>query len=332
MIFNHLQFTRNKNLLAFSAGIDSSALFFMLLDAGVAFDIALVNYNTREESHAEEAHAIALAKKYNLKSYTTTAPLFETHFEANARTFRYGFFSEIIDTHGYENLLTAHQLNDQLEWLLMRLSKGAGLSELIGLEEMSPRVTTHGSDYTLVRPLLDKTKEELLAYLKQNNHPYFIDASNSDALFERNRFRKEFSDPLIEQYANGIKNSFHYLREDRDILHSGIKLIFSQDELKVFLLEDPQLRVKAADLALKELGYLLSSDQRREIEGKKSIVIGGKWAIVYQDQRLYIAPFLTSTMPKTFKELCRVSSLPIKIRPYCYEKEIRPIELMSLSL
>jgi len=321
-----------KNLLAFSAGIDSSALFFMLLDAGVAFDIALVNYNSREESSIEEAHAIALAKKYNLKSYTTAAPLFETHFEAKARVFRYGFFSEIIDTHGYENLLTAHQLNDQLEWLFMRLSKGAGLNELIGLDEMSSRITAGGSVYTLVRPLLDKTKEELLTYLKQHDHPYFIDASNSDALFERNRFRKEFSDPLIEKYANGIKNSFHYLREDRDILHRGIKLIFSQDELKVFSLKDPQLRVKAADLALKELGYLLSGDQRREIEGKKSIVIGGKWAIVYQDQRLYIAPFLTSAMPKTFKELCRVSSLPIKIRPYCYEKEIKPIDLMSLSL
>lgn len=324
--------THSKNLLAFSAGIDSSALFFMLLDAGVAFDIALVNYNTRDESDAEEAHAVALAKKYNIKSFTTTAPKFKTHFEANARAFRYNFFEEIIDAHGYENLLTAHQLNDQLEWLFMRLSKGAGLSELIGLDEMNQKITPGGLEYKLVRPILKKTKDELLEYLKQNNHPYFVDTSNSDTKFERNNFRKEFADPFIKKYANGLRNSFNYLREDRDILQSGIQLIFSQDELRVLRLESARLRAKAADLTLKKLGYLLSGDQRREIEQKESIVIGGKWAVVYQDHRLYIAPFLTAAMPKAFKELCRVSSLPIKIRPYCFEKGIKPGDLMSLSL
>ena len=302
----------------------------MLLDAGVAFDIALVNYNTRDESDAEEAHAVALAKKYNIKSFTTTAPKFKTHFEANARAFRYNFFEEIIDAHGYENLLTAHQLNDQLEWLLMRLSKGAGLSELIGLDEMSQRVTSNGLKYQLVRPILRKAKDELLEYLKQNNHPYFIDESNNDIKFERNNFRKEFADPFVKKYADGLKNSFNYLREDRDILQSGIQLIFSRDELKVLRLENSRLKAKAADLTLKELGYLLSGDQRREIDQKESIVIGGKWAIVYQDNRLYIAPFLTVAMPKVFKELCRVSSLPVKIRPYCYTQGIEPAKVMAI--
>ena len=321
--------TNSKNLLAFSAGIDSSALFFMLLDAGVVFDIALVNYNTRDESDAEEAHAIALAKKYNIKSFTITAPKFKTHFEANARKFRYDFFETLIDEYHYENLITAHQLNDQLEWFLMRLSKGAGLNELIGLDEMGQRVTSNGLKYQLVRPVLEKTKDELLEYLEQNNHPYFVDASNSDTKFERNSFRKEFADPYIKKYADGLRNSFGYLREDRDILQSGIQPIFSQDELRVLRLENSRLRAKAADLTLKKLGYLLSGDQRREIDQKESIVIGGKWAVVYQDHRLYIAPFLTTAMPKEFKELCRVSSLPIKIRPYCYEKGIKPSKIMT---
>jgi len=323
--------THSKNLLAFSAGIDSSALFFMLLDAGVAFDIALVNYNTRDESSTEEAHAVALAKKYNIKSFTTKSLKIQTHFEEKARAFRYNFFEKIIDADGYENLLTAHQLNDQLEWFLMRLSKGAGVSELIGLEEMSQRVTSNGLKYQLVRPILEKTKDELLEYLIQNNLPYFVDASNNDTKFERNNFRKEFADPFIKKYANGLRNSFDYLREDRDILQSGITHIFSQDELRVFKLNSPNLRAKAADLALKELGYLLSSDQRREIDQKENIVIGGKWAIVHQGHRLYIAPFLTTTMPKEFKELCRVSSLPIKIRPYCYKKKINPRRIMDNS-
>ena len=50
------------NLLAFSGGVDSTALFFLLLKAGVAFDMAIVNYNTRTSSKEEEEYA-----KGNLK-------------------------------------------------------------------------------------------------------------------------------------------------------------------------------------------------------------------------------------------------------------------------
>ncbi len=52
-----------------------------------------------------------------------------------------------------DNLITAHQLNDQLEWLLMRLVKGAGLVELLGL---APVVERDG--YRVVRPLLNNRR------------------------------------------------------------------------------------------------------------------------------------------------------------------------------
>ena len=134
---SHLK--EKKNLLAFSAGVDSSALFFLLIQNSIVFDIALVNYGTRENSDKEELHAKILAKKYNLTYYTIKAPKYTTNFEKNARDFRYDFFEDLIEKHDYDNLLTAHQLNDQLEWLLMRLTKGAGTSELIGLEPVSKR-------------------------------------------------------------------------------------------------------------------------------------------------------------------------------------------------
>ena len=68
--------TEKKNLLAFSAGVDSSALLFLLLEHHIPFDIALVNYGTRESSDLEEAHAKKLAEKYGFKCYTTRAPRF----------------------------------------------------------------------------------------------------------------------------------------------------------------------------------------------------------------------------------------------------------------
>ncbi|KYJ86111.1 tRNA lysidine(34) synthetase TilS [Sulfurovum riftiae] len=308
---------QKKNLLAFSAGIDSSALFFLLLENNIPFDIALVNYGTRPESNKEEEHAKALAKKYGKKCYTTKAPVFKTHFEANARKFRYDFFETLIAEHGYDTLLTAHQLNDQLEWLFMRLTKGAGLSELIGLEPVSKR-----DGYTLIRPLLEYSKEELLDYLEIHNYPYFIDDSNSNEKYERNRFRKAFSDPLISQFREGIKRSFSYLRDDKKLLESGFETLFAEKQLRIIKLRQTSSKVKAADLTLKKLGYLLSSAQREEIAREKSLVIGGEWAIEIEDDLLYVAPYVTTDMPKEFKEKCRVKRIPPKIRAYLYRENI----------
>ena len=318
--FQTLQTT--KNLLAFSAGVDSSALFFLLVDAGISFDIALVNYGLREEASQEEAHAKALSQRYHCQCYTIQAPLFETNFEKNARDFRYAFFEALIQKHHYDTLLTAHQLNDQLEWLLMRLTKGAGLSELLGLEEI-----TQKSDYRLIRPLLSYPKETLLAYLQENNLPYFIDKSNTHPKYERNRFRRDFSDRLIHHYHQGIGRSFDYLRTDKERLQSQFETVLETQKLHIIKLHSPLSRVKATDLTLKKLGYLLSASQREAITQEKSLVIGGVWAIEVQDDLVYICPYLLTPMPKKFKERCRVLKIPPKIRAYCFEAKI---EIASL--
>ena len=311
-----------KNLLAFSAGVDSSALFFLLLENDIKFDIAIVNYGTREESDKEEAHAKALAKKHKLYCHSIKAPVFHSHFEKQARDFRYEFFESLITIEGYDTLITAHQLNDQLEWLLMRLSKGAGLSELLGLEPVTKK-----RHYALIRPLLSYSKEELLAYLQANGYPYFVDESNTDESYERNKFRKHFSDALIAQYKEGIQRSMAYLRKDKEVLESGFETLYSNKLLYIVKLHTPTAKVKAADITLKKLGYLLSAKQRQEIEKESSLVIGGTWSVALQDDLLFIAPYLTADMPKKFKELCRVLNVPGKIRPYLFKEHIDPSEL-----
>jgi tRNA(Ile)-lysidine synthase len=313
-----------KNLLAFSAGVDSSALFFLLLEHDIKFDIALVNYGTRETSDKEEMYAKELAKKHKLYFHSIKAPSFHSHFEKQARDFRYEFFESLIAIEGYDTLITAHQLNDQLEWLLMRLTKGAGLSELIGLEELSQR-----EHYTLVRPLLEYTKEELFTYLNSNAHPYFEDESNRDEKYERNLFRKQFADPLMKEYKEGIKRSFDYLKQDKNQLEANFEPLFMHKELRVIKLHTLESKARAADLTLKELGYLLSASQRQQIEDEASLVIGGKWAIELQDKFLFIAPYITLDMPKKFKEACRTNTIPTKIRPYLFQEEIDPSSLID---
>ena len=306
-----------KNLLAFSAGVDSSALFFLLLKYKIPFDIALVNYGTRDNSDKEEAHAHKLAKQYGIICHSIKAATFTSHFEQNARNFRYDFFDTLMEKHSYDTLLTAHQLNDQLEWFLMRLTKGAGVSELIGLEDISER-----NGYVLIRPLLHYSKEELQAYLHQHDLPYFVDESNSDEKYERNRFRKTFSDPLIAEFKEGIQRSFGYLKNDKTVIEEKFEVVYTEKALCIVKLHDIKLKSKAVDITLKKLGYLLSSAQRKEIDEEDSLVIGGEWAVEIQEDLVYIAPYLDVTMPKVFKEQCRVNKIPKKIRPYLYREGI----------
>jgi tRNA(Ile)-lysidine synthase len=313
----------SKNLLAFSAGVDSSALFFLLLQKNIPFDIVLINYQLREESDTEEAHAKALAKKYNIKLYTTKAPSFNSNFEKNARDFRYTFFDKTIKENHYDNLLTAHQLNDQLEWLLMRLTKGAGTSELLGLDIISKRKA-----YTLVRPLLHHSKEELLDYLDKNSYPYFIDKSNSDEKYERNRFRKNFSDELLNRYKDGIKKSFDYLREDKKILEGEYRELFHYKELYIISYQNSSTLIRIVDKYLKKLGYLLSASQRKELKVENSIVFGGIWSVEITENKIYIAPYKKTAMPKAFKEKCRTLKIPTKVRAYIYSENF---DLKSLG-
>jgi len=308
-----------KNLLAFSAGIDSSALFFLLLENNIKFDIAIVDYGLRKQSKEEVAHAKALAEQYNITCHTATAPKFTSHFEQQARLFRYDFFETLIQKYGYDTLLTAHQLNDQMEWFLMRLTRGAGVRELIGLEPVTDK-----GHYKLIRPLLVHTKTELLDYLESHGYPYFVDESNSEEKYERNRFRKAFSDPLLAAYSDGIRRSFNYLREDKKRLEAAYEEIVKIKSLRIIRLHAPQAKAKAADITLKHLGYLLSAAQREEIDKENALVIGGKWAVAYQEGLLYIAPYTTTNMPKKFKERCRIQKIPPKIRSYLFETQIAP--------
>jgi len=311
-----------KNLLAFSAGVDSSALFFLLLENNIKFDIAIVDYGIRTQSKQEVAHAKKLAKEHKLFCHTINAPKFTTHFEKQARDFRYEFFDSLVTIEGYDNILTAHQLNDQLEWLLMRLTKGAGLSELLGLEPVSKR-----EHYTLLRPLLAYSKEELLHYLHSNDYPYFIDESNSDKKYERNKFRHQFSNTLMKEYQEGIKRSFAYLRKDKEMLENSFETIYQEKYLHILKLKNSDAKTRAADLTLKKLGYLLSAAQRKEVSQNDSIVIGGEWVVELQDNLLYICPYITTEMPKIFKESCRVARIPSKIRAYCFSENIEILGL-----
>ncbi len=314
-----------KNLLAFSAGIDSSALFFLLLEQNIPFDIAIVDYNQREQSKEEVSYAKELAIKYSKNIYLKDVTLdANSNFEKNARDIRYSFFEEIINKHSYENLITAHQLNDKLEWFMMQITKGAGLVELIGFNDFE-----HKENYKIYKPLLQITKEELQNYLKQNNLKYFIDNSNFDEKYKRNFFRHNFSDKLLEEFKEGIKKSFDYLQKDLNSLNIQDKPKKKIKELEIFVNQkDDNLNIRTIDLSLKRRGILLTNAQRNEILKQKEITISNKINISMNENNIWITPMLNITMDKKFKELCRVNKIPKNTRAYIFSENIDLKELM----
>ena len=312
------QLRHTKNLLAFSGGGDSTALFFLLLEQNIPFDIAHVNYQTREQSNEEEAYARALADTHSKELFTFTCQLEDHNFEHHARKERYAFFEHIIQINDYYTLLTAHHLGDQLEWFLMQLSRGAGLVELLGMQEIEER-----EHYSMIRPLLHISKKTLQAYLKEQKIIYFNDESNDALKHTRNQFRHHYANPLIEAYEEGIAKSFAYLQEDKKRLLPECSTRIN-DLFIISRSNDDLINIRQIDKALKRLGILLSKAQRDEILRTKACVVGGKFAICFEKERIFIAPYHTENMDKHFKERCRKESIPSKIRPYLYVSKIDP--------
>ncbi len=318
---------QGKCLLAFSYGLDSTALYHLLRESGIDFDIALVNYGVRAEADEEERAARELAARDGRRIFVAKAPRWESGFEAQARKFRYDFFESLIEEHGYENLLTAHQLNDRMEWMMMRLIRGAGTAELAGMEAVSERQTPDGKSYRLIRPLLETPRHELEAYLRERELPWFHDGSNESDAFERNRLRP-LLEPLVRQYTPGLVRSFRYLEHDRELHSEYYEMIYAEGELRIYRIHDRRIVPLAASMALKELGYLLSGAEREMLKGKSSIVAGRKWAIELSGEYLYIAPYVANIpMPRSFKEQCRIRQIPPKIRPWLYREGIDPQNL-----
>ena len=294
-----------KNLLAFSHGVDSTALFYLLDEAGVKFELVIVNYNVRAQSKDEIASARDLAAKFNKQIYVKSVQLGASNFEHEARAARYDFFAEICRERGYENLIFAHQFDDKFEWFLMQLGRGAGLNEMLGMQELEAR-----DDYVIARPLLGVRKCKLERFLKGRNLKYFTDETNLTEQFRRGRIRAKFSEPFLNEYFNGVKKSFEFLAADALSLTPEI----SNPAAKIYLVRRGPNELRGVDLACKRLGLVLSSAQRNEcarcLENGAGCVLGGKVAVGAGENFILVTPYIKAAMDKKFKEACRTLKIP----------------------
>jgi len=182
-------------VLAVSGGPDSTALMILAarwrdsLKTKPKLVTVTVNHGLRKESKAEAAAVARLARKLDIGHRTLrwTGRKPKTGLQEAARLTRYRLLANAARKSGATHILTAHTLDDQGETVLIRMSRGSGLSGL-GAMQRTAAVPQHEGLF-IVRPLLEVAKARLIATLLAAGISYADDPSNRDPRFARARLR-----------------------------------------------------------------------------------------------------------------------------------------------
>ena len=191
-----------------SAGPDSMALLHMTKkELNNQIIVAHINHNLRKESIDEEKYLKEYCKDNNITFESTSIIIDKNkNIENEARKKRYNFYKEILNKYNTKYLLLAHHGDDLIETILMKIDRGSNLEGYAGIKEIT--YPNNYNNYYIIRPLLSITKEEIINYNKENNIKYFIDNSNYDTKYTRNRYRKNIL-PILKQENKNIHKSFY---------------------------------------------------------------------------------------------------------------------------
>ena len=193
-------------ITATSGGPDSMALLSLLIKLSKTKKITIicahVNHNLRKESQEEAIMVEKYANENNLIFEKMEINHYEGNTENYARTQRYNFFEKLIKKYNATYLLTAHHGDDLTETILMRMVRGSSLKGYSGFQEITDKET-----YKIYRPLITKTKDELLNYVKTNNIPYAVDKTNFSEEYTRNRYRLNIL-PILKKENKSVHLKF----------------------------------------------------------------------------------------------------------------------------
>jgi len=224
-IQKHQMLTSRERVLAgVSGGADSVCLALVLKELGLDVAVAHVNHGLRgAESDTDEKFTKELAGTLGVPFFATKVALSgpapaasalrlsrrplpggEANLEAAGREARRQFFIETARRRGYSKIALAHTRNDRVETFLMNLLRGAGSEGLVSMAPVSGNT---------IRPLIETGRNEVEAYLTENNQSWRTDSSNFDLGFARNRLRhavipeleSRFNPSLIQTLARTVE-------------------------------------------------------------------------------------------------------------------------------
>jgi len=185
-------------VLAVSGGPDSTALMLLAarwrdgLRTKPKLIAVTIDHGLRAESKREAAAVAKLARKlkiaHRIVRWTGRKP--KTGLQEAARQVRYRLLGDTARKVKASHILTAHTLDDQAETVLIRMSRGSGITGLGAMARLAKLPGSGEGDIKLARPLLGIPKSRLIATLRAAKIPFADDPSNRDPRFTRARLRE----------------------------------------------------------------------------------------------------------------------------------------------
>jgi len=204
---------RHPLLVAVSGGQDSVCLLHILSRLQHELDVKLhvthLDHQLRDaESDADAQYVSDLAKQMGIpatverrdvRAYQAQRRI---SLEEAAREVRYSFLAEVAGSIGADRVAVGHTTDDHIETMLMHLIRGTGTRGLRGLQPIS-RWRSSINSLTIIRPLLEVSREETAEYCRCQHLMPRIDVSNLSLSPLRNRIRRQLL-PLLQSYNPGV--------------------------------------------------------------------------------------------------------------------------------
>ena len=227
----------SRPLVLVSGGPDSVALLRAVLALGGSPAVLHVDHGLRgDESRADADFVRALCARLGVRCEVEVLDLGgASNLQERARAARYRLAREVSAGLGLGAVATGHTADDVAETVLLNLSRGSGLR---GLASIPP------ARDGLVRPLIDRTRGEVLGYLSGLDQPYRTDPTNLSGKYARNRVRLEVLPVLEELYPGAAANlarAASLAREDLEALEGladaalrsrGAEVVLTRDALR----------------------------------------------------------------------------------------------------
>ncbi|MCY4018598.1 MAG: tRNA lysidine(34) synthetase TilS [Chloroflexi bacterium] len=242
-------------VVSVSGGADSVSLLHVLsrLSQGMGFQIhvASMDHGIRGEAAARDVqHVREMATRSELPftAGNANAPAFGKRegigLEEAARRVRYDFLAGVALRHDAACVAVGHHALDQVETILMHIVRGSGTKGLRGMQMSSPM--PYHEELTLVRPLLNVTRDEIEAYCVENRLAYCHDSSNDDRVHMRNFIRHQIVRPLLDRYAH-LPKSFERLAAAAGADHDYMESRFKSDVLPLIEQQEGAWRISRSD-------------------------------------------------------------------------------------
>lgn len=271
-------------ILGFSGGPDSLCLLDALVRMSEDMNLRIVpvhvNHKLRKAADEEQAHAEEICEGYNLPLISIAIDCREfaksekLSIEEAGRMLRYGAFHKVADDIAEKagdsqgiSIALAHNADDQSETVLFRIIRGTGIRGLAGIRplRMDP-------DYPVIRPILDITRKEIEAYVKEARLTPNIDESNNATEYTRNKLRLELIPEIENNYNPRFSENLRNLAEIAlidddcmrsvaiDVMGSNSEIIEEETFMQIILRIDEVLEMHPAiirrvvQLVFEELG------------------------------------------------------------------------------